>query len=271
MPTIAEWKPGEKFQCLVFGKYKIGKTAGAATFPRPNIMDFDNGIATVASKWWRERFKKDPSSIEYQQFTERSLDPRGVPLSHNAFDDACKYFDLWMKADKVDTFDTWVIDSGTTLIEAASTKAIVLLGGKDLGQQLSKTHEVAKRTGLVVPKMQDFGAERSMVEQFVGMVLDSGKNVVLIAHEKELTDDNGTPTAVVPLFTGQSVERIPLKFDEVYRVVTDNQMKDGKVTERRVIQTKPIGLVRCGSRYNIPDRTEWTWDAIQSALNSNRA
>ena len=272
MPTISEWARSSKFQCLVYGKFKIGKTAGAATFPRPNFIDFDGGIATIASAWWKKKFDIDPSGFQYQQFKERSVSNLGIPLGHNAFDDACRYFDLWMKADKRDQFDTWVIDSGTTLTEAAATKAIILLGGKDFGSKpLSLTHAQAQKTGLVVPKMQDFGAERSLVEQFIDMVRDSGKHFVLIAHEKELSDDNGTPTAVVPMFTGQSVERIPLKFDEVYRIIKDNTIVPGTATvaDRRVIQTVPSGLVRCGSRNGVPDRTEWTWNAIQTALEAN--
>jgi len=51
---------------------------------------------------------------------------------------------------------------------------------------------------LLVPKIQDYGAERSLVEQFVDMVMSTTKNVVLICHEYEQTDDGGNVLGFSP-------------------------------------------------------------------------
>jgi hypothetical protein len=110
MPNTKDWVPGKMIQVLVYGPKGSGKTWGALTFPRPNIMDFDKGIATVRHPAFVK--KHGLLSIQYEQFTEKKM--RGpIPLDHNAYDDACRYFDEWMAADKVDTFDTWVIGSST--------------------------------------------------------------------------------------------------------------------------------------------------------------
>ncbi|MGH9061322.1 MAG: AAA family ATPase, partial [Acidimicrobiales bacterium] len=159
MPNIIDWTPAEKLKVLVFAPSKTGKTFGAATFPRPNFIDCDKGIATLRNPEFTA--KHGLRSVEYEQFSERNLNSRGVPTQHNAFDDACKYFDKCMKADFRDRFDTWVIDSGTTLSEMAMNKAIVLLGSKAM-KMSSATHEQAINTGLVYPKQQDYGSERSM-------------------------------------------------------------------------------------------------------------
>lgn len=271
MPEISDWSLGTQQSFLVFAHYKTGKTAGAATFPRPNFIDFDKGIATVASKWWQEKFNADGKrKILYEQFTEKTKNSRGIVTVPNAFDDACRYFDEYMKKSGgkwngkdvgVDQFDTWVLDSGTTLIEFASNKARYLLGGKMPGSK-SDTQKNAESHGLVVLKMQDYGAERSMTEQFISMLLDSGKHVVVLAHEKEVTRDDGVIEAIIPIFTGQSSERIPLKFNEVYRLRTRKAGSEMK----RLLQTQPDGIAQVGSRLGVPNDCEWSWDAIQLSL-----
>lgn len=258
MANLRNWQPGALVQVLVYGKFKTSKTWGALTFPRPVVMDFDRGIATGRNpEFVRQYGLRD---IEYEQFTETKMS-KGVVVTHNAFDDACRYFDKMMAPDKRDTFDTWVIDSGTTLSEFALNKAIVLMGNKSLGTT-SKTHQEALNTGVIYPKMQDYGSERSMVKQFIDMVKGSGKHVVFICHEKEVTDDDGTVTAIGPLLTGKGMTEIPLKFDEVYNV----RVRKSGLEIIRYLQTQPDGIRMCGSRYGIPDGTAWNWDALSAAL-----
>lgn len=281
MPGLADLKKESLIKALVFGKFKTGKTAGAATFPRTNFIDFDKGIITLANKELEEKYKYSARGIMYETFEDKDRSPKGVVRTHNAFDDACRYFDACMsKGAKwkspstgleyqvgVDMFDTWVVDSGSTLSAVARNKALILLGTKDNGLGTkSNTQDAALKTGLIVPKMQDFGAERSMVEQFCDMVYKSGKNFLLLCHEREFWEGEGDAAKVVgigPLFTGQSAELIPIKFDEVYNLRTK---KEGP-KDVRYLQTKPDGLRACGSRLGVPDGTVFEYEAIKKALN----
>lgn len=263
MPWIEDWKPDEAYQVLVYGQSKTGKTWGALTFPRPVVMDFDRGAATARNPEFVKKYGL--RKIFFETFLETNTS-KGIPLTHNAFDDACKFFDEWMKPSGKwrgvevgrNQFDTWVIDSGTTLSEHAQYKAVIVMGG----MKLSHTHSDAIKHGLLVPKIQDYGSERSLVEQFIDMVKSSGKNVVLICHEKEQTDDNGNVTAVVPLLTGKSTESVPLKFDEVYNL----RVKKVGLNIVRYLQTTPDGIRKVGSRYGIPNESEWNWDTVQAEL-----
>lgn len=277
MPLLSQWRPNEPLQLLVYGPAKVGKTWGALTAPRPVVFDFDNGVATGRNLEFVQRY--GVRWVYYENFVERGL-KKGVPESHNAFDDACRFFDEWMnptggrwKEDVVgpDMFDTWVIDSGTTLTEFSQTKAVIVLGQMGGSTPLSKTHKDAKQYGVVIPKIQDYGAERSLTEQFVDMVRGSGKNVILICHEKELMNDAGATTAIVPLLTGKSAETIPLKFDEVYNLRLRKEVIDGKPGVVRFVQTQPDGIRKVGSRYGIPNGTAWEWDAIQKEMLRIRA
>lgn len=259
MASIKDWKPADKTRILIFGSFKTGKTAGAATFPRPNFIDFDQGVATLASKWWRDKFGN--REILYESFKETKKDKMGVVIQPHAFDDACRYFDEQMKPENRDKFDTWVIDSGSTLTEYANNKAVYLLGGVMPGVK-SNTMEQAKRFGLVAPKQQDFGAERSMAEQFIQMCFDSDKHLVLICHEQVLQNDEGIITSITPMFTGKSRQNIPLKFDEVYRLKAARKGME----MARTLMTHTDGISQVGTRLGVPDGTEWTWDAINKSL-----
>jgi len=270
MPYISEWNPSDPVQVLVFGQYKVGKTWGAMTFPNPVVMDFDRGIATARNPSFVSKY--GVRKIFYETFAERSQAKMGVHLIHNAFDDACRFFDEWMKPkgkwkDRVskqsyevgrDMFETWIIDSGTTLSVFAQTKAVIVMGAMKLSQTLKHGQD----HGVIIPKIQDYGSERSLIEQFIRMVKDSGKNVVLICHEKQSVDQAGVVKEIVPLLTGKSSTDVPIMFDEVY-----NMRIKKKGTEMfRYLQTMPDSVRKVGSRYGIPNETEWNWEALQKEI-----
>jgi AAA domain-containing protein len=272
VPRLDEWKPSDPIQVLVYGKSKIGKSWFGYTFPRVVSFDFDKGIAVARNPEFVKRFGM--RDVFYEQFDELKTVKGGVPSAHNAFDDACKYFDEWMKPvgkwkgyeTGRDKFDTFLIDSGTTLVEFSLNKAVIVLGAMGTPQSpLSRTHIQGMQHGLIVPKLQDFGAERSLTEQFVDMVRSSGKNVVFICHEKEIYKGEGkdaTIEAIVPLLTGKSTEAIPLKFDEVYNL----RVKPVGVQTVRYLQTTADSFRKAGSRYGIPNEIEPSYDVLKGHI-----
>jgi hypothetical protein len=165
-----------------------------------------------------------------------------------------------------DMFDTWVIDSGTTMSEVAMNKAIVLLGTSGLGVT-SNTHKIALTTGMMNPRIQDFGAERSMVEQFVRMLLGTDKHVLFLCHEREVTTDEGTITAITPLLTGKSVQAVGLRFSEIWNL---RVRKQGSNLVRELL-TQSDGIRMAGSRLGIPNGTLFDYDAIMSHITTTQS
>lgn len=250
---------------LIFGRFKVGKTFGAATWPRPNFLMFDrDGIASLVSPDFIALHGLR-GTIQYEEFRDKDKDKWGVIRTHNAFDDACRYFDKWMAPANRDQFDTWVIDSGTSLVEAARNKAIFLLGKPGMGNK-SNTLDIGHNTGMVAPKVQDFGAERSMLEQFIQMVLDTDKSVIFLCHEKEITGDSGTVEAVVPALTGQSVDAVSVKFSDVWNI---QRVKKGSVWTP-VIRTAQTSTLKVGSRMGVPDGIAYNYDTVIKALADRR-
>lgn len=265
MPNTQQWEPEKPIQILAYGKPKVGKTWGALTFPRPNVIDFDGGIDTARNPEFVAKYGL--KSIEYFQPRERGLNAKGVPMSHNAFDDACRYFDEWMRPGKRDQFDTWVVDSGTSAANAAMNKAIILLGTSGFAAA-SKTHKQALEYGLIAPKQQDFGSERSMIEQFVRMIKESGKHFVFICHEKEKLDETGKMILeIAPLLTGKGVAAVCAMFHEIYRVKAIGSVP----SIQRTILTQPSELSIAGSRYGVKSGIKFDYESISAELNAIRA
>lgn len=280
MPPLSSFKSSTHVKAIVVSKPKVGKTVGAATFPRANFLSFDReGLTSLGNPEMEAKFKFSKRGILYEVFTDL-FDAKGVVKSHHALDNACRYFDACMSskvtkwkslADSTttdvgaDLFDTWVIDTGSSLIQAASNKAIILGGTGAVPGYVSSTWKKGQDTGMVHLKIQDMGAERSMTEQFIRMVRETDKHVLVLCHERELWEgegDNAKCVAITPLFTGQSVDKIPADFNEVWWV---EAKRKGPET-LRVLQTVPAQMRIAGSRLGLPNETLYEWEEIKKAL-----
>ncbi len=254
MPNLQQfqWDVNGVLVAILMAPPGMGKTFLAGTFPRPNFMDFDKKVAVLRNPEFLRQFGS--KSIEYEQFPEPALaNPKFVPT---AFDNACRYFDRWMAAGKRETFDTWVVDSGTSLTMVARAKALYVLGQTNR----SKTLDKAQKYNMQVMEQADWGAERSLVEQFCRMIVESGKNVLINVHEKEI--EKGGVTSTVPLFTGDSKVVIPSMVPDVWHLRLG--LKDNKTI--RVLVGEPTGNYQIRSEMGIDRIEEPTYDKIVARI-----
>lgn len=260
MPNLKDFKFDEntRIKAILMAPPGKGKTTLAGTFPRPNFFDFDAKIGVLRNPRFLNLYGS--RSIEYKQFPEPAIrDYRAIP---SAFDAACMYFDEWMKPAKRDQFDTWVIDSGTSLSFVARAKALYVMGSKPAsgGKPRSSTLTNAQQSGLALMEQSDWGAERSLVEQFCRMVLDSGKHVLINVHEKEIEKAGVIQT--VPLFTGDSKVVIPSMVGDIWH------LRDGVVNNRAVIKlvANPIGTYQIRSELGLDEVYEPDYDKIVARI-----
>jgi hypothetical protein len=257
LPSTKDLQPDKCFRVLAYAPSGKGKTFGALTFPRPVVLDFDKGIRTARNPAFVAKY--GVLDIPYEQFEEKDFTKSGVVKVHKAFDEAFLFYEKMMKTPELhDSFDTWVIDSATTLSEKALNKALIFMGQ----EKLSQTQATAVAQGVVIPKRQDYGAERSLVEQFISMVLSSDKNVVVLCHEKEIYEGD-VVIGRVPLLTGKGVEAVCLLFDEVYHIEVKKQGADTKY----VLMSELPGRNYAKSRSGVPNGTDWNWPSIKAELN----
>jgi AAA domain len=238
-----------------------GKTGMLGSFPRLRILDLDGRAHRLLSRLY------PTVDITYAQFKETVLDGRGIIKNdgHFAFDDVCVTFDKWVA--QKDQWDTLALDTATVLSDYANNKAIVLNGK----HKLSSTYADAMKDGVVIPKIQDFGSERSLMEQFVAMVttwcIANNKHFLFMCHEKEDMNDAGSVTAIKPLLTGKGAVTVPGNFSEVWWLRSRKTSEGGKPAEiQRYLQTTPDGLRTCRSDLGVPDGTLASYTAIMQSL-----
>lgn len=261
MPNIKDMTPDTSIiQAVVMGVPGSGKTWLCGTFPRPNFLDFDGKVGVLRNPDFIRKY--GVRSVEYETFTEKTR-VQGIAFQHNAYDDACRYFDKWMAPSLRGTFDTWVIDSGTHLDEASRSKALIVLGGN----KRSKTQDNATRTGLVMMEFQDWGGQRSLTEQFIRMVRDSGKNLLVNVHQREEYGEGGIIVAVKPLFTGQSATIIPSMFKDVWHL----RVQGAGVTSKRILSGEYDGITMARSELGIGVIENPDYDSIIARIRKRAA
>lgn len=241
-------------QAIIMSPPGKGKTSVAGTFPRPNFFDIDGKVEVCRNPRFIRKY--GVRSILYEKFPEPAIaNPRIVPT---AYAKLCAYFEEWMSPGKRNQFDTWVIDSGTTLSLIARCQALMILGKL----QRSSTLKKAQEAGMEAMEQQDWGAERSLVEKFIKQVLDTGKNVLLLVHEKEIVK-NGV-TEIVPLFTGDSKTVIPAMFKDIWQLRPT--MLENKPAIKLV--ASPIGYVQTRSELGLDEVVDPDYDKIITRLRS---
>lgn len=195
----------EFLKTISVGPPGSGKSIFAASFPTPGYL-FDIGGEVLSYKG------KD---FDYEQY---ELSPQGWAKFEKDFLQLKKTF-----REEPGKYKTVVLENLSSLIDLAMEKAMQLDPKRSATQgPLWNVH---------------YGLVKNLVEGKFHQLLNLKCNLVLIAHVKTLTDENGSVIGVEPSLTGQLSTDIPSYVDEVYYHVT---RKEGGET-KWYIQTVPVG------------------------------
>lgn len=210
---LSTYEPSQAIHCIVYGAPGSGKTVFAHTFPRTRTLDFDDGMGSVAYAIKEGIIHKDLSEVVYETILEQNLD-KGRVTQATVLDRATDKLDEWLE-DR-DAWDTLVVDSVTAMNEAVINRGLEI--NASLG--LSKSSAEAKRLGVRVMKMQDWGAGMNLFTQFIEWIRADlpDKHIVVVAHQYENRDDDGNLIAYEPLLIGQLRQKIAKDFGEVYYI-----------------------------------------------------
>lgn len=265
MPNTRDMKVDDPIiQAVLMGPPGVGKSWVTYTFPeKVAVFDFDGKVGVARNPEFVRKYGL--RDIEYETLAEKRR-YLGIASQHNAYDDACRFFDKCMAPGMRDAINTFVIDSGTSLMEASRNKAIIVLGGAPAGNK-TKTFEDAMKTGFVALQGKDQGGERSLTEQFIRMVKDAGKNLIVNVHQYETYDDNGNLISVIPLFTGQSRQIIPAMFKDVWHL----KVVGAGSTMKRVLTAEYNGIFQARSELGIGTIDNPDYNTIIARIRAKQA
>ena len=213
--------------------------------PNTRTIDFDDGLQSVEWAILAGKIKKELSEIIYKTILPDGRDKSSILLM---LDEASDQIDEWL-ADGTE-WDTLIIDSASGLNEASIVKG--LDENRRLGQ--SKSWADWRTSGWTVRPMriQDWGSAGYLQLKFIEWCRSLNKNIVIIAHEYNNTDERGVTVSYEPLLIGQNRQLVPKSFDEVWyaHMAGTRQQPVGK------IQTTSGGKRHCGSRIGCLDPIE---------------
>lgn len=249
---------------LLVGDGGTEKTRFAASCPKPLILDFDAGTASISGqdvyyKTFKDAPWKPPVGAGKKQ---PGVDiPNGIYPWGEAWLAFIKYLDdvLWpaiekgppyiIKTDEGEDyeFETLVPDSLTTMANA-SMNWVLKTSGKD---------------GRAQPEIQHWGQQLRTLETVMEAVAAWPVRLVVTAHIKR--DENLTmgTKEFLPLVAGQLSGKVGIYFDEVYYTKVEGKGVDRKV--KIITQTDPLYRM-AKSRMNVPQDTLLKWPEIEKAL-----
>lgn len=214
--TLNESPPDDATDALIYGESKSGKTWLIGTLgDRTLIIDLENGRGkeTIESPMFKRVIGTyHPKYVRIVEDTN-AFD---IPEFATAYDRTYEILDYAFK-NLLDTFDHLVIDNLTAFRRYAILKAL------DVNKATSKSRtrdDIVEKLNAILPAIQDYGTEMSLVSQFVDQCLSAcrkfNKNLFVLSHQrvylekpkradgKPLLNEPPLVTKIRPAVTGQS-------------------------------------------------------------------
>lgn len=255
----------KRLQVIIYGPPGKSKTVSAHSMPNTRTIDFDDGMQSVEWAIRSGTIKKEAHEIVYETIVPAKAKADSIMM----LDQATDAIDDWLKDEGVPKdewanyccgkyeldrpypqfWDTLIIDSASGLNEASIIKG--LHENNRLG--LSKSWESWKKGHTVRPmRLQDWGSAGYLQARFIEECRALDKNLVVICHEYQNTDDAGNIISTDPSMIGKNRQDVTKVFDEVWYAFTEGTRTDPKFR----IQTTPGSKKNCRSRLGCLDPVE---------------
>jgi hypothetical protein len=237
---------------LLWGPSGTGKTKLSGSFPNPHFIDLDNGMSTLAG-----------SNINYITLSDKlTTDEDFIAIckaNKKDPDKMCKsvgyvktMFLLEHWANTLTSNDTVIVDSLTILNNGA-------------------LDYVLKLAGVATARIQDYGAAQKLLEDVFEQINDVKCNVIVIAHQQFVKDDESGFISWLPDTIGKLANRIPIYFDEVWLTGTERSKED-KNKQDYYIETRPTRRTTAKSRLSLPAKiVDPTYEKVMKAKEQQKS
>jgi len=218
---------------LLYGPSGTGKTTLASTFPNPVFVDLDDGMLSLEGQ-----------DITYYTLNSHpSSDPDLIKMIGEklAISDDAYAKSVEVIEQLCNTFtekDTLVIDSITFLNDYALATVLASENQKK-------------------PRIQDWGAAQKLIESIVSNINFADCNIVVIAHEQFVKDDESGFISWLPMTIGKLATKLPIYFDEVYHCYAERGKGVHKHEMIYGIETSPSRHTTAKSRSQLKGNIEF--------------
>ena len=227
---VSDLELNDCLSAIIYSLKGAGKTWFAGTAGDRTVFftigSSITGLKTLRSPLFREKVESNPFVEEIHE----KLNKKRVPEKATAFDNLCRRIDWWTE-NRLDDFDTVVIDDCTNTKRSALYKGFEI----NAAASLSKGWEKLQEHGIPMPGVQDFGQEMNLMqwlmETYIEILLGLGKNFLVLAHERYtfskpkdsqnrvIVGDKDIVDKIRPAFTGRTMpDDITVNFDEVWHM-----------------------------------------------------
>ncbi len=252
---LSSAKSGRRLQLLIYGPPGTWKTVNAHHLPRTRTLDLDNGLQSVEWAILAGKLDKKLEDIVYRTILPpHTLDDK----KNHVLQEAQDQLDFWLAEEDIPPeewdrpyeqfWDTLIVDSLSALTEAS-----IIHGLRENNRiEMSLSWEKMEKGGVRPMKIQDWGSASILFMKFIHYCRNSGKNLVLVAHEYSEIDSEGGVISLSPKVIGQLRQDLPKDFDEVWYA----KIKGTKSDAKGIFQTQPDSMRRLRSRIGCLDADE---------------
>lgn len=232
----AEGARNDTFNLMVYGSGGVGKTSLLATARKPVVIhSFDSGGTKVLEPWMEKGEIVVKTEFEEESFRR--------PTAYEAWD---REYSTMIRQGIFNDIGTYCLDSATLWADSI------------LNWILKKNNRTEQN-----PQIQDWGQQMKLIYEHIKVFTTLPCDCVLTGHIDYDKDEASGILVGRIMLTGKMKEKLPILFDEVYRLVAKETSKG---TER-LLQTQPERMYMAKTRLGAWGRFEkWEQPDIKHLL-----
>lgn len=246
MQSISTYsQSNDKLRLILQGPSGAGKTTVACQFPKPYVIDIDVNLGGTL-RFLKERKLQLPLGYNVLDKDEEGKD---VPPKQ-------RYLRLaaYLKEAQLNTeIETIVIDSGTTLADVMIEEVLRQQNRNVIGD--------------FKDGRQFWGFFAVLGRHFMGTLSAIRKHIVLIVHERTMTNESGAVVYPVKIaWPGQVGQNIGLFFTNVWRCEVQLTPSGLTTSYKWLIRTMPEFKYELKNSLGLPPVFEFDWATIENKL-----
>lgn len=243
MPSSTAYIPSRNLSLLLVGPPKSGKTILALHFPKPYVLDCDDNLGGPVR--FLRKYRPDVAEFTYDSVVRTEKE---VIAPEQQWKRAVA---LVLDALRNPAYQTVIVDSLTTLDTMLQNH--ILFSDKP-------TEFAAGKAKMAI---QHYGEFKRLMTAFIMRLTNSGKYIIIIAHEEVEKDAMDGSMNYRPAISGSLKDTIGALMTDIWRpYATPNAIGQPEY----FVRTAPTPKHKLGTSLDLPPSFKFEWSVIAKAL-----